>query len=244
MRQATRQHFVANSRRGFFHAASGRRRLHRRASCEPRRHCGSSCLRRAAGRCNDPTNETDPTGLATVSGGGDVYCHMGPVTFSGSVDANVGYWWIIPMDCSFSITVGGGPSMAIGPGGGGHATWTNACDTSELNGSGESSGVNSPIGGASYVCGKDENDNTTYRGVSIGGKTPFAAGAYCTHTQTCSFGGKFPWHPNAKWWFGWENPLHDPFGWLERHLPSGPNPTRFNAWGEAEGWPHCPGTPW
>ena len=78
MRLATRNHLAPNSHRGFFHAAAGRWRLHRRATSELRRHCRSSCLRTAAGRCNDPVNETDPTGLcdggvniAIVPAGGD-----------------------------------------------------------------------------------------------------------------------------------------------------------------------------
>jgi hypothetical protein len=68
MRLPTRQHFVADSRRGFCHSAAGHGRLHQRASSEPRRRFGSSCLRTAADRCNSPVNNTDPTGLSRRPG--------------------------------------------------------------------------------------------------------------------------------------------------------------------------------
>jgi hypothetical protein len=116
------------------------------------------------------------------------------------------------MDGSFSYTLGWGPGVGFGIGGGGHVTATTALDSSALNGAGTASGFAVPSVALPFtgemVTGHNGNFDPSYVGCTISAGSFFGAAAYHTNTTTGSFVDVvLPWLPDAQWRCGLPNPF-------------------------------------
>ena len=170
-----------------------------------------SAVKQAGSESGTPPTGHVPRWRGTLSVGGNADLHAGLVHLSGGTDLNVGFWYLIPMEFSWTLTAGGGPGLGAGAGCGVHATITNAISVDQLNGPGTNYGLNCGVGGVGWVTGHNGSFNPVYNGMefSTGPMLPtFGGGIYADNTVTDTIlSGLLPWNPDAEWWFGLSNPF-------------------------------------